>query len=120
IAPVEKLLSNPPGCVGFQFNRTVIGELVDVSTGWLIKKRPSRDTAYSCLLAPAPGTSVTGNSAAGVPAANVAAEAVTGVAINLPSAVRGNCHGRSLPLLPLWASTHMGSGMGCFPVWQIP
>jgi hypothetical protein len=42
-----------------------MGDGLEVSAGWLIRKRPSRETVYSCLFAPAPGTSVTGNNAIG-------------------------------------------------------
>src|SRR5437867_4363822 len=34
---------------------SVIGVVLAPSAGWLIRKRPSRVTMYSCLLAPAPG-----------------------------------------------------------------
>ena len=42
-----------------------MGVTVDASAGWLIMKRPSRETTSSCLLVPAPGASLTGNSATG-------------------------------------------------------
>ena len=40
-----------------------MGAVAAASTGWLIRKRPSRETMYCCLVAPAPGgATVTGNS----------------------------------------------------------
>jgi hypothetical protein len=47
-------------------------------------QRPPRDTAYCCLLTPAPGATATENKALGVPAAKVA-PAVMDAAISFPS-----------------------------------
>ena len=60
-----------------------MGVVVDVSAGWLIRKRPSRETTYCCLLNPPPGASVNENSGAGVPAAN-AVPAVIDAASSFP------------------------------------
>jgi hypothetical protein len=62
----------------------VIGE-ADDSTAWLIKNRPSLETAYSCLLVPRPGESAAGNNATGVPAANIEPVEVMDAAISFPS-----------------------------------
>ena len=67
-----------------QFRIKVIGAF-EASSGWLIRKRPSRETIYSCLLAPEPGATLMGKSATGVPAAKVAPDVVIAEAINFPS-----------------------------------
>src|SRR5207253_3164998 len=72
-------------CSGFQLRMSVMGVAVDASVGWLIRNRPSRETVYCCLLAPAPGASIARKSATGVPGTNVAPEVVTDAAISFPS-----------------------------------
>jgi len=73
-----------------QFSISVIGAAAASPTGWLIRNRPSRATAYRGRFVDAvpPFTMRVGNSATGVPASNDAPAPVTGTAIIVASGAR--------------------------------